>query len=180
MPGHGLRVPKRLPTQRIPADQDASEAEECPMDVGASFVSYGKSSKSVEPCECPLDDPSVNAQFLLRLDSSSCDAVRDSPAPAGLSASPKIVTLVCVKLLWAPPWMVSPARPNGRDRIQQALEHRRIMPVRGAHPHHQGNTPPIHDQMMLAPSSSPIGWIRPCFRAPLFAGMLEASSEALH
>ncbi len=149
------------------------------MDVGASFVSNGQSSKAVKPCECPFDDPSVDTKLLFRLDPSACDAWCDASNPAGFSAAPEVVPLVCVKLLGAPPWPPPPAALHGWHGIHQTLECHRIVPVRGPHPRHQRNAPPIHDQMMFAPSTSPIGRIRPCFRAPLFAGMLEASSEAL-
>ena len=120
-----------------------------------------------------------NAQFLLRLDPSSCDAGRDAPLPTGLPAPSEVITLVRVKLLRAPSWTPSSARSHCWDRIYQALEHCRVMPVCGTHTCHQWDSPPIHYQMMFAPSTSPIGRIRPRFRAPLFAGMLEASSEAL-
>lgn len=149
------------------------------MDVGTAFISNCQSSEPVEPCECPLHDPSVNAQFLLRLDVSSCDAGRDAPLPTGLQAPSEVITLVRVKLLRAPSWTPSSARSHCWDRIYQALEHCRVMPVCGTHTCHQWDSPPIHYQMMFAPSTSPIGRIRPRFRAPLFAGMLEASSEAL-
>lgn len=149
------------------------------MDVGASFIPNGQPSESMKPCECPLDDPSVNAQLLLRLDSSACDSRRNPSFPAGCSASPEVVPFVRMKLLRALSWPSPPATLHGWHRIYQALKHSRIMPVRWAHPRHQRDAPTIHDQMMFAPSTSPIGRIRPCFRAPLFAGMLEASSETL-
>lgn len=149
------------------------------MDVGASFVSNGQPSEPVEPCECSLDDPSVDAQFLLRLDASACNTRCDAPVPAGLPAPPEVIPFVRVELLGPLPWPPSSACPHSRDCIHQALEHRGIVPVRRPHPRHQRNASPIHDQMMFAPSTSPIGRIRPRFRAPLFAGMLEASSEAL-
>ncbi len=82
--------------------------------------------------------------------------------------------------------MPLPAMRGGMSRPRQAFRHRLKsqsllrMEILRAHPRHQRSAPSIRDQMMFAPSSSPIGRIRPRFRAPLFfAAMLEASSEAL-
>ena len=120
----------------------------------------------MEPRECQLDHPPVNAKLLLRLDASACNARCDAPVPAGLPALPEVIPLVRVELLGPPHWPPSFVCTHGRERTHQALEHCGIVPVRGSHPRHQRNTPPIHDQMMFTPSTSPICRIRPRFQAP--------------
>lgn len=121
----------------------------------------------------------MDAELLLRLDAPACDTRRDASIPAGLSTAPEVIALVRVQFVRTVSGPSSSTTLHGRHCIHQALEHRGIMPIRWAHSGHQRNTPAIHDQMMFAPRTSPIGRIRPRFRAPLFAGMLEASSEAL-
>lgn len=84
------------------------------MNVSASLVSNGQPSEAVEPCERPLDGPSVNTQFLLRLDASSCNTRCDPSHSAGCSTLPEVVALVLMKLLRPLSRPSSPAAPHGR------------------------------------------------------------------
>lgn len=88
------------------------------------------------------------------------------------------IPFVHAKFLKPLPWPPSSTAPRSRDRIHQALEHHGIASMRRPHSRHRRDAPPIPDQMIFAPSTSPIGRIRPRFRAPLSTGMLEASNEA--
>jgi len=51
-----------LAIQNLPADQNASQSQECFVDVGALLVADTQASKLIEPGKAPLYHPSPSAK----------------------------------------------------------------------------------------------------------------------
>jgi hypothetical protein len=60
------------------ADEDAADAEECVVDVGAAFVAGGEATVAVQPGEAALDDVADLAEAGAVRVATSGDAVRDA------------------------------------------------------------------------------------------------------
>jgi len=131
------------------------------VNVGPAFIAHGKSSEPVEPCEGALHDPPVDAQPLLRLDATPGDPMLHPALTAGIPATPEVIPLVRVQLLGPPARPSASPVSHSRDRIDQSLEHLGVVLVRRPDLRRQWNPAAVHNQVVLAPSTTSIGWIRP-------------------
>jgi len=80
---------------------------------------------------------------------------------AGISATPEVISFVRMQLIGPPARPSAPPVSHSRDRIDQALEHLGVVLVRRSNLRCQRNPAALHDQVVLAPSTTSIGWIRP-------------------
>ena len=158
---HVLERLTKRPVLGVPADEDAPEAEEGLVNVGPAFIAHGKSSEPVEPCEGALHDPPVDAQPLLRLDATPGDPMLHPALTAGIPATPEVIPFVCVQLLRPLTRHSAPPVSHRRNRIDQRLEDLGVVLVRRPDLRRQWNPPAFNDQVVLAPSTTSIGWIRP-------------------
>ena len=147
------------------------------MDVGTSLIADGKAAKAVEPCQCPLDNPSVSAQPFAAVYASPCNAGLDRTFPAFAPAAVMVIGLVSVELAGALAGTAT-AMAHARHGIQSGCQHQAVVPVGRAQPHPERGAPQVDHKMALRARFAAIGRVRPDVLAPLFAGMLALSRLA--
>lgn len=147
------------------------------MNVGPALVSDGEAPEFGEPGECALDDPAMLSEMTAALNALPGNAMLDaafgaSPATAGI-----VIPLVGMQL--AGP-MARPATlaMNGRNGVEQRIEHPAVMDVCAAEAHRQGNASPVGDDVALRARAPAIGRVGAGDFAPLFAAMDALSMQA--
>lgn len=150
------------------------------MQVGVPFVAHQEAAVAVQPGEGALDHPAVAPQLLAGLDAPAGDARGDMAAAQQAAVLCGIVALVSVQFARsaAGPTPASTRWPQGRERIDEALQDGALVDVGGGDEQRQWGAAPFGYQMVLAARPAPIGRIRPRRSAPLFAGTREASALA--
>ena len=150
------------------------------MDVGALLVTDPKAPHLAQPCQRPLNHPTVLSELLARIDATSGDACFHAPLPKCLTVPTTVVSFVGVELLRAAAW--SAARPADRfNGVEERFEHGRLVAVGGGQEHGQRHALAIYHKMALRARFRAIRRIRPGLFAPFFtptAGIDWASIEA--
>jgi hypothetical protein len=105
----------------LPADEGAGEQQEGLMDSIVAVVADEEAAVAVQPGEVALDDPSIAAQLLARVDPPPGDAWDDAPAAQRLAAAARVEGLVGVELGRA---TAGPAArlADRRDGVDQPLQ----------------------------------------------------------
>jgi hypothetical protein len=147
------------------------------MDVGPSLVADGKAAELGEPGQRPLDDPPVPAQTLAALDAAAGNAVLDPSAGESPTAAAVIVGLVGVQLR-GPLARPTPALADRRDGIHDRLQHPAVVHVGSRQLQREGDALRIGEDVTLRARLAPVGRVRACRRAPLFAAIEALSREA--
>jgi len=160
-----------------PADEAGGDVVKGGEDVGAPFVSDGDAAEAGEPCERPLDHPSVSAKTLAALDATPGDPRNDRSLAQRPPAVCKVVALVGVQLGRAAPW---PARTlaDRRHGIDQRLQQLAIVPVGRRDLQGEWDAIGIDEDVTLGARLAAIRRVRASLLAPLFAGTLALSTAA--
>ena len=79
------------PSDLVEADESAAEDHEGLMDVGAPLIPDGEAAKAVQPCQCPLDDPTVPAQAFAAVHAAPGNARLDRTFPAFAPAAAMVL-----------------------------------------------------------------------------------------
>lgn len=172
-----LEVISKPRCQRLKADDGAGQDGEGEVNVGPALVSEGEAPEFREPGECALDDPAMLSEMTTALNALPGNAMLDaafgaSPATAGI-----VIPLVGMQL--AGP-MARPATlaMNGRNGVEQRIEHPAVMDVCAAEAHRQGNASPVGDDVAFRAGAPAIGGVGAGDFAPLFAAMDALSMQA--
>jgi hypothetical protein len=147
------------------------------MDVGATFISNLEPSQTVQPRVGALDDPTMTAQLLLRLDAFTGDSRRDAtPAQGGLVLL-RLVSLIRVQFVgtFARP---SSGTSNRVDGVKGRPKHRGLVDIGRGQQDRQRNALAVDHKMALRALFAAIRWILPGFFAPPGEGTVEASMAA--
>ena len=147
------------------------------MDVAPALVAGDEPTETVDPGEGPLDDPSVSAELLAGFDAPSGDPGSDTTTAAGLAAPSMVVGFVGVELVWPMPCPASLAA-DWRDAIEKLGERHAVVGVGTGQDEGERDTVPVCDEMAFRAEPAPIGRVRPCFIAPLFAARDALSMQA--
>ena len=141
-----------------------------------SFVADLQAPERLEPSKRSLNDPAMLSQMLLRLNSTTCNAVNDASIAQGLPAAEIVIPLIGVQF---PGFSArTTARPlDGCDRIQNRNHHPGIVNIRRRECDRNGNAPSIDRDMVLCPISSAIRGVRAQRFAPFLAGTLDPSTD---
>lgn len=147
------------------------------MNVGPALVSDGEAPEFGEPGECALDDPAMLSEMTAALNALPGNAMRDAAFGASLATAGIVIPLVGMQL--AGP-MARPATlaMNGRNGVEQRIEHPAVMDVCAAEAHRQGNASPVGDDVAFRARAPAIGGVRAGGFAPLFAAMDALSMQA--
>lgn len=142
-----------------------------------AFVSDGEAPEAVEPCEGPLDDPSMFAELGRTLDAASCDARYDAPLAKIATAAVEVVTLVCMELFGAP----ARSAASGTDRmkgIDDIGQSHAVVPIGARQDDSERKAGPVDHDVALGSRSCAIGRVRAHRVAPLFAATEDESTQA--
>ena len=153
------RPPQRL-AQRLPADQRAPEREECLVDVGPLVIPHPKAAKLIEPSKRALHDPPPPTQATPMRGAAHGQQGHDVTGPQTASNGGRVVTAIPEHTVWPLPRSPAFAVQRG-NRIDQRQGFLRVVPVRAGQANRERHSPPIADQMALAPALGPIGRIGP-------------------
>lgn len=147
------------------------------MNVGPSLVSDSEAAEAREPRKGALDDPSMPTEVAAAFDAFSSDPVLDAAFRACPAAAGVVIALVCVQFS-GPLTRPAALAVNGRNGIEQRLEHLAVVDVGAAEAHRQGNASPVGDDMTLRAGTAPIRRVRPGDVTPLLAAMDALSMQA--
>lgn len=161
------------PPDLVEADESAAEDHESLVDVGAPLLADGEAVKTVEPCQCPLDDPSVSAQPFAAVYASPCSAGLDGTFPAFAPAAAMVIGLVGVELA-----RTATTVAHAKHGIQSRCQHHAVVPIGRAQPHPERGAPPVDHKMALRDRFAAIRGVRAGFCTPLFAAMAALSRLA--
>lgn len=147
------------------------------MDVQPPLVADGEAPKAPQPSKGPLDDPAMPPQRALGLDPDSRDAHPDPP-PMQKPATVRLVeSFVGMELVRTCMPLATGTADRGH-RINQLLKLDRFLAVGRGHAHRQRQSLAVGDQMVRGTGLAAIDRIGTGRLAPLFAGMLLASTRA--
>ena len=147
------------------------------MQISPPLVPDRQSPVPRQPRQGPLHHPPMSPQALARLDPPPGNPDLDPAAMQKPAAAGDVVCLVSMEL-GGPFAPVSGWGADQRDRVDQGLKHRAVMPVGPGQQASQRKAVPIRDQVPFRAWLAPIGGIRTDRGAPLLAGMLALSTEA--
>ena len=165
------------PNQRAQADDAAGQAVQGDMRLGLSFEADTQLSKRRQPRMGALDHSAVTPQSLPALDTSARDAHLDAPGPQMAAATLDVVALVGMQLVGPPP-RTPPQPRHRRQRIDQLLEHHRVMSIRPRHAEHQRHPCAVGDKVAFAAELAPVRRVRPRELAPRGLATLAPSTHA--
>src|SRR5215218_3359503 len=144
--------------------------EERLVDVVSALVAHRKPAILAQPSQRTLHHPPVPSQLLARVDPTAGDACLYAPLPQGLAAAGEVVGFVGMQLLGALARL---------DAIHGLFQNLRVMDVGGAEDYREREASSVCHNMALRARLSLIRRIRAGSSAPLFAGTLAESKEAL-
>src|SRR5215211_1237683 len=155
--------------------------EERFVDVIAPLVAHRQPAVAIQPRQRALHHPPVSSELLAGVDPTAGDARGYAPLPERFSAAGEVVGLVGVQLrgTLARPAGVSARLANRRNGVHRLLQHLGVVDVGGAEDYRERDAPSVRNNMALRSRFSLIRRIRAGSLAPLFAGTLAESKEAL-
>src|SRR5262245_51017503 len=147
------------------------------MDVGTPLVANGEAAEAIEPGERALDDPTMPAQLLTRVDAFAGNADPDVATAEGATAAGNIVGLVGMDLGGT---LASPAVGllDPGNGVEQWLKDHRLVAVGPRQECGEREAGPLDHNMALRARFAAIRWVRPDGVAPLLAGILAESRAA--
>ena len=147
------------------------------MDIRTALITDLKPSIAVQPRVCPLDDPTMPAELLLRLDALACDSRLDPALAQCRLVLLRLIAFIRVQLVRALAGTTS--RPfDGLNRIQGLLEHRGVVDVRRGQKDRKRDALFVDNKMPLRSLFAAIRRILPGFFAPPGEGTVEESIAA--
>jgi hypothetical protein len=151
------------------------------VDVRSSLIAHRQPAIPAKPRQRSLHYPSVPSQSLARVDTPPGDTRGYAPLPQGLSATREVVAFVGMQLLGTLPRSArTTARlPDRLDAIYSLLQELGVVDVCGAEYYRERDASSVRNNMALRARLSLIRRIRSGLLAPLLAGTLAESREAL-
>jgi hypothetical protein len=155
--------------------------EEGFVDVRSSLIAHRQPAIPAKPRQRSLHYPSVPSQSLARVDTPPGDTRGYAPLPQGLSATREVVAFVGMQLLGTLPRSArTTARlPDRLDAIYSLLQELGVVDVCGAEYYRERDASSVRNNMALRARLCLIRRIRSGLLAPLLAGTLAESKDAL-
>ena len=162
------------------ADQGAGQVQQPLEDVRPPLVADAKAAAAEQPGEGSLHDPAMLTEAFGGVDPPTSDARGDAPDPECAPQGRGIVRLVGVQLGRTRTWTAwfPPRTDDGRDRVDQREQLRRVVGVSGREPNRQRDAVAIHDEVVLRSELAPVNWVTAGEFAPLLARTLSESTLA--
>lgn len=148
------------------------------VNVGSAFVADSEPPETIEPRKSPLYYPAVTTESLAALHAPSGDPDLDASPVQESPAAWVVVPLVGVELAGSFA-RSSSSTLNRFDRVHDLLKEFRVVDVCGRDSSRERNASPVEKQVVLGAGSATIYRVGTGGLAPLFAGMLAESTEAL-
>jgi hypothetical protein len=148
------------------------------VDARPSLIAHRQPAIPAQPRQRTLHNPPVLPQSLARVDSASGDAWGYVPLPQGLTATREVVAFVGVQLLGTLPRSATRAL-DGLYGIYSLFQDLRVMDVCGSEDYRERDASSVRNNMALRARLCLIRRIRSGLLAPLLAGTLAESKQAL-
>jgi len=149
------------------------------VDVRPPLVAHRKSAVTGQPRQCSLHYPPVLSKLLAGVDPTSRDACGYAPLFECLTASREIVSLVGMQLVGALARSALTRLANRRDGVHHLLQDLGIVNVGGGEDYRERDATSVRNNMALRARFSLIRRVRTGSLAPLLAGTLAESNDAL-
>ena len=146
-------------------------------DVGAPLIADGEAAKTVEPCQCPLNDPAMPAQSFAAIDAPSGNAGPDGTFPAFTPAAVMVIGLVGVELVGPLAWAATTVA-HAWHGVESGCQHHAVVPVGRAQPHPERCAPLVDHKMAFRSRFAAIRWVRAGLGTALFAATAALSRLA--
>lgn len=143
------------------------------MNTETAFVPNDEPSEAVDPGETSFDDPSVTAEFLRGVLTSSRDAGANIALLAGITAAPVIVRFVGMQLAWP-----TALAGDSRNGVDQFFERHAVMDIGAGQQKGERNALGVHHEMAFCAWPASICWIRLRRSLPFLAAIEEESTQA--
>jgi len=125
------------------------------MNIDASFVSNPQATQLVQPTDCPLDDPSVDAQAAAVIGVASSNLRIDSDLFQSLTMRVRVVCAICVQFVKTVAWSARLAF-DGWHIVYQLQKLGHIMSICRRGPGDDRNAVGVGQQMMFRAGLSAI------------------------
>ena len=147
------------------------------MNICSAFVANPKPPELGSPSMGPFNHPPMSAEAVLGLNPSACNSRLDAALATRTAASRIVIPFVSVQLVR------TESRPtsrtgNGRNAIQQIVQHLGVVNVGGCQQQGQRNAFSIDQKMVFRAWLAFVRRVRPCFVAPFFAATVAESTAA--
>ncbi len=147
------------------------------MDVGSPLIADGKAAELSIPGKCALHDPAVTSQFCAALNATPGDARLNVASGQGVAAAAMIIRLVRMQLARALARR-APALPDGRDGINERLQHAAVMHVGTSQLQGERDAVRVREDVALRACLATVGRVRAGRRAPFLAATAALSRAA--
>ncbi len=147
------------------------------MDICTAFVPNFKPPEAVQPRVRALDNPTMTAEFLLRLHTFTGDPRGNATPTQGSLVLLRLVSLVRVQLVGSLAG-TSSGTFDRLDGIQSRLEHRRLVDIGRCQQDREGDPLALDHKMAFRALFAAVRWIPSGFFAPPGEATVEASIEA--
>src|SRR5262249_9886842 len=151
------------------------ECEEGLMDVVASFTTYAKPAKLMEPTDRPFDDPPVDTQATSMIGVAFGEDWFDAAVSQFSAMAGGVVRAIPLDSIWTLPWATS-LPTHGRNRVYQGQQLSDVVGIRTRQRGREGNAVGVRGQMMFAAGFAAICWIGSRFFPPWIARTEEEST----
>lgn len=141
-----------------------------------AFIADDQSPELVDPCERPLDDPSVLPEVAAAFNTSPCDARDDGAGAQVAAAAVEVVALVGMELGW-PFAGPSALLAHGMDGISDIGQRHAVVAVGSGQDDSERGAGAVDHDVALGARLAAIGRVRTCRVAPHLARTDEASTE---
>lgn len=147
------------------------------MNVSPALMADGEPVKLPEPGQCALHHPAVTSQLRAALDTPSGDPRLNVPLAESLPTATVIIRLVRVQLGGALARR-PPVLPDGRDSIDERLQHAAVVPGGTSELQRERDAVRIREDVALRAGFAAAGRVRAGRRAPFLAGTAALSRAA--
>ena len=129
------------------------------MNIGPLVVPHTQTTKLIQPRKRPFHYPPPTPQATAMFGAAHGDERENPTCSPTVPDRSRVVATIADHTVRPLPWSAAFALQR-RDRIYQRQGFWRIVSVRAGQAHRERHTPPVADQMALAPALGPIGGIR--------------------
>lgn len=151
--------------QEVPTDQRATEQDEGRVDTIATLIADIETTKTMEPGQCPFDDPPCAAQSAAVRRSSLGELRLNPAAMEQIAMALRVIAAVALDERRFAHGSAGAAAQRG-DGVHQGDQLGDVVPIGGGHNGSQGNAFRFGENVMFRPGLTAIGWVRSSFFPP--------------
>jgi hypothetical protein len=138
------------------------------VDVGSTLIADSQTAGLPVPGQCALHHPAVTSQLRAAFNPTLGDARLNVALAQSAPTATVIISLVGVQFVGTPaPW--SPTLPDGKDSIDERLQHAAVMHGGAGVPQGKRSAVRIREDVALRACLAAVGRVRAGCRAPFSA-----------